>query len=161
MRTFTDINSCMIICLSDSYQEIEATLTEMDSCMKLLFPDFDLTDVKEKVSGRSTPISKPATADEEQPCCSEDLRDERKEEPTESKRRNPKKEEREGKDEEKTRKEKHGDGENEKKQKEDEEGSEEEELPDKDLFIRNSGLISHAYSLDLNLSAGRDFYWSL
>lgn len=140
--------------MEDSYQEIEATLTEMDSCMKLLFPDFDLTDVKEKVSGRSTPISKPATADEEQPCCSEDLRDESKEEPTESKRRNPKKEEREGKDEEKTRKEKHGDGENEKKQKEDEEGSEEEELPDKDLFIRNSGLISHAYSLDLNLSAG-------
>lgn len=148
--------------MSDAYQEIEATLTEMESCMMLLLPGFDLTDVKEKVSGRSTPISKPANEDEEQPCCSKDLRDGRKEEPTESKTGNPthgEEAEREATDEEKTRKEKHGDGENEKKQKEDEESSEEEEPPDEDLFIRNSGLISHAYSLHLNLSTGKD--WSL
>ncbi|KAM3849324.1 UV-stimulated scaffold protein A [Diretmus argenteus] len=71
--------------MEESYREIQATLTEMDSCLKLLLPD----------------------EEEEE-------------------------EEEEGEEEE-----------------EEEEG--EEEVLDEDMFIRNTGMISHSYSLDINL----------
>uniref|UniRef100_A0A8D0A1X4 UV-stimulated scaffold protein A n=1 Tax=Sander lucioperca TaxID=283035 RepID=A0A8D0A1X4_SANLU len=87
--------------MEESCQEIEATLTEMESCMSLLLPGFDRTDVQ--TTNRSPPSSQLANA-----CPS----------------------------------------------KRGEEGSSEEEEggpPDGDVFIRSSGLVSHSYSLDLDL----------
>uniref|UniRef100_I3K0F5 UV-stimulated scaffold protein A n=1 Tax=Oreochromis niloticus TaxID=8128 RepID=I3K0F5_ORENI len=104
--------------MEESQQEIEATLTEMESCMRLLFPDFSPIDIQTANSSPSN--SQPATkcpSDDEQPCCSKDLR---------------------------------ADG---RGAKQEESSTEEEEADDED-FIRNSGLISHSYSLDLNLSPG-------
>uniref|UniRef100_H3CLH8 UV-stimulated scaffold protein A n=1 Tax=Tetraodon nigroviridis TaxID=99883 RepID=H3CLH8_TETNG len=59
--------------MEDSYPEIQAALTEMESCMKLLSPEFDLTDVESCPAARECP---PA---DEQPCCSRDLLDDGKE----------------------------------------------------------------------------------
>lgn len=132
--------------MEDSQQEIEATLTEMESCMKLLLPDFDLSEIQNDVSGSSSSNSQPATKDEEKPCCSKDLTIGRKEQGDGSEEgniENPKN----------TETEKETKTENDKCQ-EEEDSSDEDEHPDEDLFIRNSGLISHAYSLDLNLSPG-------
>uniref|UniRef100_A0AAQ5YHY5 UV-stimulated scaffold protein A n=1 Tax=Amphiprion ocellaris TaxID=80972 RepID=A0AAQ5YHY5_AMPOC len=92
--------------MEESYEEIEATLTEMESCMKLLFPQFDLTAVQAANSSPSN--SQPEKRSEG--------------------------EERRGSSEE--------------------EEEEDEEPLDEGSFIRNSGLISHSYSLDLNLSPG-------
>uniref|UniRef100_A0A3Q3BQJ8 UV-stimulated scaffold protein A n=1 Tax=Haplochromis burtoni TaxID=8153 RepID=A0A3Q3BQJ8_HAPBU len=61
--------------MEELQQEIEATLTEMESCMRLLFPDFSPIDIQTANSSPSN--SQPATkcpSDEEQPCCSKDLR---------------------------------------------------------------------------------------
>ncbi|CAN9514551.1 unnamed protein product [Ophioblennius macclurei] len=90
--------------MEESQQEIQETLTGMESCLKLLLPQFNLPDVSGTTEGPQV---------QEQPCCSKELRS------PES-----------GMDEE----------------------EEEKEERDEDLFIRNSGLISHSYSLDLNLS---------
>ncbi|XP_044220329.1 UV-stimulated scaffold protein A isoform X2 [Thunnus albacares] len=181
--------------MEEAYQDIEATLTEMESCMKLLFPKFDLTD--DQTTNSSPPNSQPANEcvpDDEQPCCSKDLKDDKREEKTQGREegrkekkdkevteektdnrekkkakenkekssddeeREDKKKRRDGNEEEKTREmeERQREGE-EDDDAEEEEGSseeEEEELIDEDLFIRNSGLISHSYRLDLNLSPG-------
>ncbi|KAM9795391.1 UV-stimulated scaffold protein A [Neosynchiropus ocellatus] len=121
--------------MEESYEDIQLSLTEMDSCMKLLLPKFDSTDVEGTSSGLAP--------DEEGPCCSKDLRTDR----------------------EKGRvQEKQADGEmtteiTEKDEDADEETKEEgegsgTEGEDEDSFIRNSGLISHSYSLDLKLSPG-------
>uniref|UniRef100_A0A3B5BIW5 UV-stimulated scaffold protein A n=1 Tax=Stegastes partitus TaxID=144197 RepID=A0A3B5BIW5_9TELE len=170
--------------MEESYQEMEATLTEMESCMGLLFPQFDLTGIQTAKS--STSNSKPVSecpSDDDQPCCSKDLKDdgrerkmhEREEGREEKKRDN-------GMTEENNREEKRSEGEErrnevedgeEKKgemesaqveqeleeddEEEEEEGSseeEEEEPLDEDSFFRSSGLMSHSYSLDLNLSPG-------
>ncbi|XP_053284888.1 UV-stimulated scaffold protein A isoform X2 [Pleuronectes platessa] len=159
--------------MEESYQEIEATLTEMESCLRLLYPEFGLTDIH---SASNTPSrshrDNEFPSDDGQPCCSKDVRDNMKEEMEESreaKNRNGKKEimsqkeEREPWNEQKEEKKDEiekvlGVGEEEEDTEEEEEGGsseEEEDRPfDEDLFIRNSGLISHSYSLDLNLSPG-------
>lgn len=193
------------VSLSDSQQEIEATLTEMESCMKLLSPEFGLSDVLPGVNS-TPPNSIPANhrpSDDEQPCCSRDLRDDRREgakqegegsreektscgtERREDERRKEMLEVRGGKrndreegkgkgkmerrfedDREQGERSKDGEeneeeidkGEEKREQEEHEEGSSEEEEEEKecfdDFFIRNSGLISHSYNLDLNLSPG-------
>ncbi|XP_071363065.1 UV-stimulated scaffold protein A isoform X2 [Trachinotus anak] len=160
--------------MEESQQEMEATLTQMESCMKLLFPEFGLTDIQSS--------SRPS--DDEQPCCSRDLRDDRKEGVTEEGQESreekkscgigkmgegekgmmeeKKKGKRSNKGEEEEKRgevedEEEREGEEEEEDNEEEEASsdeEEEEPSDEDLFIRNSGLISHSYSLDLNLSPG-------
>ncbi|XP_069580732.1 UV-stimulated scaffold protein A isoform X1 [Brachyistius frenatus] len=173
--------------MEESSQEIEATLTEMESCMRLLFPEFCLTDIQ--TANCRCPL------DDDQPCCSKDLNDDGREGKIHEREREKKST---GKDKEgdkglteegrKNREDKGGKGkkeqrcegeeeEEEKEQDEEEDGvekksaqeedddddegeedgssEEEEEGPrDEDSFIRNSGLISHAYSLDLNLSPG-------
>ncbi|XP_040029963.2 UV-stimulated scaffold protein A isoform X1 [Gasterosteus aculeatus] len=128
--------------MEESYQEIQASMTEMESCMSLLFPKFDLIDIQKTNS--SPPSSQPASecpSVEEQPCCSKDLEDyrragmmQKKEEGREGMKGNW-----EGKNEEEAA-----------SSEEEEDG----ESLDKDLFIRNSGIISHAYNLDLNFSPG-------
>ncbi|XP_040904631.1 UV-stimulated scaffold protein A isoform X2 [Toxotes jaculatrix] len=199
--------------MEESYLEIKATLTEMESCMSLLFPEFGLTDVQTVNSSPSN--SQPATespSDDEQPCCSKDVRDDKKEgmnpggeesregkkssgteekmeedkgmmekgkrgkdkkgkgkkekmsedEAREDEKRRDGNEQQEEEEEEKGGKVDDGEEiqkeqgeEKEEKDKEEERSSEEEEEPfDEDMFIRNSGLISHSYSLDLNLSPG-------
>lgn len=139
----------------DSYQEIEVTLTEMESCMKLLFPEFDLTDIQSRL--QSSPAARIFPSADEQPCCSRDLVDdgkermikERQEEEncTEGKR---------AKDEPMTEPEekkhnKEAAGQNGDEEEDEEEGHSEDE---DDSFIRSSGLVSHSYSLDLNISRG-------
>lgn len=126
----------------------------MDTCMRLLLPtEFDLCDLEESLTpaNDSTPSATsahhekagPSSDMDEQPCCSKDLDDEKVAEEPEAKKRKKKAAEEE----------EEGEGED-----ADEESSEEEsdmeEVPDEDLFIRNTGLISHKYSLDLNLSTG-------
>ncbi|KAM8910201.1 UV-stimulated scaffold protein A isoform 2-T4 [Spinachia spinachia] len=131
--------------MEESYREILASLTEMESCLSLLFPDFDLIDIQKTNS--SPPSSQPANeclSIEEQPCCSKNVEDyqraqmmQKKEEGREGMKGNwagNKEEEAAASSEEK----------------EEEEG----EFLDKDLFFRNSGLISHAYNLDLNFNPG-------
>ncbi|XP_029967420.1 UV-stimulated scaffold protein A isoform X2 [Salarias fasciatus] len=182
-------------------QEIQDTLTEMESCLQLLFPQFSLqlhhsrttggppetggttggppetggttggppetggttggppetggttggppetggttegptetggtTEGPTETGGTTEGPQEPSRApesppDQEQPCCSRELRSQEEEEEEE--------EGEEGEEEE-----------------EDEEDEEEEEQPGGDSFIRNSGLVSHSYSLDLNLSPG-------
>ncbi|XP_053180475.1 UV-stimulated scaffold protein A isoform X2 [Scomber japonicus] len=161
--------------MEEAQQDIEATLTEMDSCMKLLLPRFDHTDVQTTESSSSN--SQPAdelTPDDEQPCCSKDLQDDKKEEKTQgidkggteekgdnrgSKKAKEKKEKSSEDEEEEQKREmdegqREGGEEEEEEDDDDEESSEEEEEESRELFIRNSGLISHSYNLDLNLSAG-------
>ncbi|KAM7388910.1 hypothetical protein PAMP_022913 [Pampus punctatissimus] len=185
--------------MEEAYQEIEATLTEMESCMKLLFPTFDFTDIH--TANSSPPNPQPANqsaSDDEQPCCSKDLTDDRRvekaqgreesreekksngeekkakeeKEVTEEKKKAKGKKEKSSEDEgrEDTKKRMDGNEEEEKmgetegeeedddeeeEEEEEESSEEEEEQPlNEDLFIRNSGLISHSYYLDLNLSPG-------
>ncbi|XP_028272355.1 UV-stimulated scaffold protein A isoform X2 [Parambassis ranga] len=153
--------------MEETYQDIEATLTEMESCMRLLLPEFSLTDIR---------TANEHASDDEQPCCSKDLRDDSKEEKTQDIEESTVKERKENEgmteehgshDEEVEDDQKRDGNEHEDKQAEmdvaqgqkddeEEDDSEEEEIEpaDEDLFIRNSGLISHSYSLDLNLSPG-------
>lgn len=158
--------------------------------MRLLFPDFDLRDIQTTKS--PPPNSQPANESpsvDEQPCCSKDLKDDRRErmiQDREEKKSNAEEEENKEMTEENEKKERknkerrdgnkqeeengmeveEGDekkgemetaprvGEEEEDNEEEEEGHGEEEADDDDLFIRSSGLISHSYSLDLNLSPG-------
>nr|XP_020466934.1 UV-stimulated scaffold protein A [Monopterus albus] len=120
--------------MEELYQEIEATLTEMESCMRLLLPDCGLIDTQTFNSSPSN--SRPTSecpSDGEQPCCSKDGEDDRNGEEIEK-----------------------GEGEEEENEEERESSREEEEDGPfgENVFIRNSGLISHSYSLDLNLSPG-------
>lgn len=133
--------------MEDSYEEIEATLTELESCMKLLFPEFELTDVKEVEPSSSSPNLQAANENEEQPCCSKDLTEQKDEEFTKELQNQETKNEHSFDREEVLTPESES-------QTEDDESSEEDEPQKEDVFIRNSGLISHAYSLDLNLSTG-------
>nr|XP_046261999.1 UV-stimulated scaffold protein A [Scatophagus argus] len=138
--------------MEESYQEIETTLTQMESCMRLLFPEFGLTDIH--TTNSSPPNSQPANESpsaDEQPCCSKDLKDDRREgmiEEREEGRGEMKSndEDRRGKEDEET--------ETVQSEGEEEEEEDEDDEDDENLFIRNSGLISHSYSLDLNLSPG-------
>lgn len=153
--------------MEESCEDMEECLTEMDTCMKLLLPsEFDLsvletatnpiaqpapempasanqsseptpltsTPANETTEPTSERISSPlvtvgsSNGMDEEPCCSKDLQEERDEE--------------EGTDEE----------ERDEKEGTDEEESDMEEVLNEDTFIRNTGLISHKYSIDLNLS---------
>lgn len=142
----------------DSYQEIQATLTEMESCMKLLSPEFDLTDVQSRV--QSCPAARECLSADEQPCCSKDLLDDRKETMKREKQEEGTSTEGKGaKDEPKTEqdaKRRHNKEPAGKKAEEEEEDEEEghSEVVD-DSFKRSFGLISHSYSLDLNISRGK------
>ncbi|XP_072292307.1 UV-stimulated scaffold protein A isoform X2 [Eucyclogobius newberryi] len=132
--------------MEDSCEEIEANLTEINSCMKLLFPEFEFTNVEEDVPTSSSPNCQPANVNDSEPSCSKDLINGPKDEEFVEKQASS--EEHDG----------NGEKEQEKpvkaSQKGDEdESSDEDQPPNEDLFIRNSGLISHAYSLDLNLSS--------
>uniref|UniRef100_A0A665VHK0 UV-stimulated scaffold protein A n=1 Tax=Echeneis naucrates TaxID=173247 RepID=A0A665VHK0_ECHNA len=112
--------------MEESHQEIEATLTQMESCMRLLSPEFDLTDMQTMHN---------STLDDEQPCCSKDLKSDRQE----------------GGQPDVEKKFDKGQG---NKGEEEKESCDEEGPYEEDLFIRNSGLISHAYNLDLNFTPG-------
>uniref|UniRef100_A0A3P9L7M8 UV-stimulated scaffold protein A n=1 Tax=Oryzias latipes TaxID=8090 RepID=A0A3P9L7M8_ORYLA len=104
-----------------SYQEMESTLTEMESCMRLLLPEFGVADFQTDPSSHSnTQPASEGLPDVQQPCCSKALTDTE----TESGIRGR------------------------------EDGPEEENRTPEGLPLRSSGLISHAYSLDLNLSPG-------
>lgn len=129
--------------------------------MKLLFPEFDLTDVKTSQTANEY-------ADDEQPCCSKDLngdesRGQNKESRKETKGNADKGEEREEQKKDENKQEaKKGEMENGRRDGmgEKDEGQvegrcqarEDDESPED--VIRNSGLISHSYSLDLNLNPG-------
>lgn len=121
----------------DSYQEIEVAITEMESCMKLLFPEFDLAESRLQ--------ARECLSADEQPCCCKDLAADGKEKTT--KERQEEENCTEGKraqDESMTNQE-------EQEEEEEEEGHSEDE---DESFIRSSGLVSHSYSLDLNISHG-------
>uniref|UniRef100_A0A096LU00 UV-stimulated scaffold protein A n=1 Tax=Poecilia formosa TaxID=48698 RepID=A0A096LU00_POEFO len=123
--------------MEESYQDIEAALTEMESCMKLLFPEFGLAGSPAANSGPSDgQPDKDCRVDDDEPCCSKNTenRDKSCEE---------RKEDKEGR----TKAEMEEDGEG-------AEESSQEESDEEDSFIRNSGLISHTYSLDVSLSSG-------
>ncbi|KAL7863747.1 hypothetical protein SRHO_G00127310 [Serrasalmus rhombeus] len=119
--------------MEEMYSEIEESLTEINNCMTLLMPDnFSLFSTEPNVpSSRATSACAEPDRDmgvwDEQPCCSKDLSD-------------------------------GGDGrmaEDSKNDEEKEEPGEEadmEEGPDGDMFIRSTGLMSHTYRLDLNVS---------
>lgn len=128
--------------MEDSHEEIEATLTEMESCMKLLFPEFELSDVNDNVNNNS-PNSQPANENEDQPCCSKDLNQQRCEELFETQK---------AKDDYSVVGEKKQIPVNDTEVEENQ--SSEEDEPNSKNLLRDSGLISHTYSLDLNLSTG-------
>ncbi|KAI4800049.1 hypothetical protein KUCAC02_016586, partial [Chaenocephalus aceratus] len=151
--------------MEESHQEIEATLTEMESCMSLLIPGFHFTE--SHTANSSPPHSQPAnepSAVEDEPCCSKDLQEERteggvqeeeeKNNDSEGTRGDMKEgriqEEEEENDSEGTI----GDMKAGKTEERDLEGREKEGPRDENAFIRSSGLISHSYNLDLNLSPG-------
>ncbi|XP_056899897.1 UV-stimulated scaffold protein A isoform X1 [Takifugu flavidus] len=133
--------------MEDLYQEIETTLKEMESCMKLLFPEFDDTDIQSRPQIFQS-ASECESADE-QPCCSRDLAEDGKE--TMIKEKQEEKicaEETRDEDDHMTDRPA-------KKLEEEEDDEEEEEGHNEDegySFIRSSGLISHSYSLDLTIN---------
>lgn len=142
---------CIILSLSDLYQEIETTLKEMESCMKLLFPEFDDTDIQNRPQIFQS-SSKCESADE-QPCCSRDLAEDGKE--TMLKEKQEEKicaEEMRDEDDHLTdRTAKKLEEEEDEEEEEEEQGHNDDEG---DSFIRSSGLISHSYSLDLTIDPG-------
>lgn len=144
--------------VSESYQDIEAALTEMESCMKLLFPEFGLAGSPADNSGPSDgQPDKGCQADDDEPCCSTNLRERRdcREEEKEEEEEDSDTENREKSCEEERKEDE--EGRTKAEMEEDGEGAEEssqEESDEEDSFIRNSGLISHTYSLDVSLSPG-------
>ncbi|XP_051505467.1 UV-stimulated scaffold protein A isoform X1 [Myxocyprinus asiaticus] len=103
---------------------IEENLTEMNNCIKLLAPD-DLNLFNEEPAAASASTEAEDISD--QPCCSKDLSHEQNRQMIE------KKNEEEQKDESSDE-------------------SDMEEVPDKDAFLRSTGLMSHRYQLELNVS---------
>ncbi|XP_036069882.1 UV-stimulated scaffold protein A isoform X2 [Oryzias melastigma] len=165
--------------MEESHQEIESTLTEMESCMRLLLPDFGVADFQTDASSLSN--SQPDVkrlSDVEQPCCSKDLTDNKEESGRRQGEGGPEEDRTsEGKENQKTEKEElftddsdphqretdekeHDEEEKRETESEEKEGSEEEESSDEEELtddcsaLRSSGLLSHSYSLDLNLSPG-------
>ncbi|XP_043983164.1 UV-stimulated scaffold protein A isoform X4 [Gambusia affinis] len=131
--------------MEESYQDIEAALTEMESCMKLLFPEFGLAGYPADTSSPSDDQpDKGCQADDDEPCCSKNLRERKEDSDTENREKSCE-EERKEDEEGRTKAEMEEDGEG-------AEESSQEESDEEDSFIRNSGLISHTYSLDVSLS---------
>ncbi|KAI4887891.1 hypothetical protein NFI96_012470 [Prochilodus magdalenae] len=119
--------------MEEMSSEMEESLTEMNNCMVLLMPDsFSLFSTEPTIvsdtatSARAKPDHDLGVWDE-QPCCSKDL-----------------KQGGDGRMAEDTKKE-------EEKQRPSEESDTEESL-NEDMFIRSTGLMSHTYRLDLNVS---------
>lgn len=113
---------------------IEESLTEMNNCMTLILPDSlnffseELTAISLKTTEVNTKRHQDTEVWDEQPCCSKVLNKEGGRMAGASK----------------------GDEEKEVSGGE----SEMEESVDEDLFIRSTGLMSHTYQLDLNVSSG-------
>lgn len=140
----------------DSYQDIETALTEMESCMKLLFPKFDLTNTQSRLPSSPAAPKHPST--DEEPCCSRVLVDYGGETAIqESQGGTQCVDGKRAKDEAMTEQEgrRHtkeaGEKKGEEEEEEEEEGHNEDEY---DCFIRSSGLVSHSYSLNLNINRG-------
>lgn len=118
--------------------EIDESLTEMNNCMTLILPDSlnffssELTAVREKTTEVSSERHQDTEVCDEKPCCSKDL--------NKGGGRIAGATNAEDEIEDSSR-----------------EGDMEEGL-DKDMFIRSSGLMSHTYRLDLNLSSGKSNY---
>lgn len=114
---------------SEMASEIEESLTEMNNCMTLIIPDsLNFFIGSDKTTEVSTERHRDPDAWDEQPCCSKDLNKEA------------------GRMAEATKSE---------EEKEDSCGeSDMEDGMDEDVFIRSSGLMSHTYRLDLNVSSG-------
>lgn len=114
--------------------EIEESLTEMNNGMTLILPDSlnlfseELTAVSEKSTEVRTEHHQDTGVWDELPCCSKDLNKQGGRIAEASK----------------------GDEEKEESSAE----SEMEESADQDVFIRSTGLMSHTYKLDLNVSSG-------
>ncbi|XP_078809881.1 UV-stimulated scaffold protein A isoform X2 [Oryzias latipes] len=167
--------------MEESYQEMESTLTEMESCLRLLLPEFGVADFQTDTSSHSnTQPASEGLPDVQQPCCSKALTDVETESGIRGREDGPEEENRTpagnknqdtGNEEEEktftdcsdppkkgTENKEHN--KEEKRQSEVKDGSEEgesseeEESVEECLPLRSSGLISHAYSLDLNLSPG-------
>lgn len=105
---------------------IEETLTEMNNCIKLLAPD-DLNLFNEEAE-----VANICTGDEDksdQPCCSKDLSNEQNGKMSE--KRNDEGQTDESSDE-----------------------SDTGEVPDVNVFLRSTGLMSYKYQLELNVSTG-------
>lgn len=186
-----------VVSLSELYQDIQATLTEMESCMRLLSPEFDLPYNANNSPKSSQPASECPLSDE-QPCCSKDLKDYGRDGRIEDKdkkknnvveKKGKRNEENRGMTEEREKKfddegrknedkitdhqsEKNNEMEKGRKEEEErqngkeetqsegededeEEQASEEEVEDNNMFIRNSGLISHSYNLDVELNPGK------
>lgn len=135
--------------MEESQQEMEANMTEMESCMRLLFPEFDPADVQ--TASSSPPNSRAADEGDDQPCCSKDLKDLRRGVSTETEEDESHPQKPGDEDE---REEEKGEEEKCSEEEEEEEEEEEDSTVHDSRFIRDSGLISHSYSLDLNLSPG-------
>ncbi|KAM9741101.1 UV-stimulated scaffold protein A isoform 2-T2 [Menidia menidia] len=172
--------------MEESYQEIEATLTEMESCMRLLLPEFCATDFQTADGSPSvSPSVSSRPAGPEEPCCSHQLtesraggrgpggdgetsaatgpkggegaagkerngpEDGRGEEEPEKRHKGERRERQRSRAEQVGVEKDDGEGSS-----EEEEEEEEQEACAEDCFIRDSGLISHSYNLDLNLSPG-------
>lgn len=129
--------------------------------MRLLLPEFDITDIQSRTPNSQSAVECPSADD--QPCCSKDLRDDTSAKQGSKERRNGAGEKgvkdngmAEEKEEENGKEAVEGD-ENmgEEEEEDEEEADSEEDADESELFIRSSGLISHSYSLDLNLSPGK------
>nr|XP_057919720.1 UV-stimulated scaffold protein A [Doryrhamphus excisus] len=137
--------------LDDSSPEIEVALTELDSCLTLLFPHFDLMD-DQKTNPLTSQTTVAHLSDDEQPCCSKNLTSDGQGSIQGNKERMGENEESNCSDElEETE-------EGQRHQTKHDEGyrrhEPEEDSLHGDAFIQNSGLISRSYCLDLNLSPG-------
>lgn len=144
-------------------QEIADTLTEMENCFRLLMPDpFDFTvnDTEEEPNKQMAAKDRPAPAwssqmevsqscsgyvDDEQPCCSKDIP------PVSQRVRTAENTELDENQEKPEQKELDGGACS-------EDQSDVPALDDDDddyqAFVRNHGLISHKYTLDLEISTG-------
>ncbi|XP_061692051.1 UV-stimulated scaffold protein A isoform X2 [Syngnathoides biaculeatus] len=157
--------------MEDSSPDIEVTLTELDSCLMLLCPQFPLRDSHTTKSQLQTTTQ--CLSEDEQPCCSKNVND-RTEKIDESKERWRKEENNNYNEEQECvgggKKQKRCENELNRsdKQKKEMEGGQmfkikhydnkdrfetEDQGPlHEDSFIQNSGLISRSYCLALNLS---------
>nr|XP_049596282.1 UV-stimulated scaffold protein A isoform X2 [Syngnathus scovelli] len=163
--------------LEDCSPDIEMALRELDSCLKLLFPQFTLQDSLTTNSCHLTQTSTGCLSDDESPCCSKNLINDKTEKIQESKERVTKQENnRDNKDDReekeiKKKKQKRWESEELKKRNKQKKGEieveqrhtmkheakgrceeEEHDLLYVDCFIQNSGLLSRSYRLELNLS---------
>lgn len=126
--------------------------------MRLLLPEFGITDIQSRTPNSQSADECPSADD--QPCCSKDLRDDSTKQGSEEQRSGAGekgvKDNGMAEEEEENGKEAVEGDENmgEEEEEDEEEVDSEEDADESDLFIRSSGLISHSYSLDLNLSPG-------